>query len=579
NTAPTATVTAPANGTTVTEGTLVSFTGTATDAEDGTITASLVWTSNLDGQIGTGGGFSTSALSIGTHTVTASITDSGGLSGTDTVSVIVNPLPNTAPTATVTAPANGTTVTEGTLVSFTGTATDAEDGTISASLVWTSDLDGQIGTGGGFSTSTLSIGTHTVTASVTDSGGLNGTDTVSVIVNPLPNTAPTATVTAPANGSSFDEGTLISFTGTATDAEDGTITASLVWTSNLDGQIGTGGAFSTSTLSAGIHTVTASVTDSGGLSGQDAISVTVNGAPAVTNVHIADLDDDSAPAPRNRWDARVAVLVLDEVGAAIPNAQVSGSWTSGTTGGGSCTTNASGQCVVIKPNLKGNVTGATFEIGDITGTDIAYQPAENTDPDGDSDGTVINVLQPGTTPTNTAPSASITAPGDGSSFDPGVMVTFNGTASDTEDGDLSTSLSWSSDLNGPIGSGSTASSSILSEGTHVITASVTDSGGLSGTDTITVTIGSAPPPPPPPTGLTLVSAVGYKVKGLQWVDLTWSGATGTNVIIRRDGIDVETTLNDDFHPHSIGSKGSGSYNFQICETDGITCSGVVTVVF
>ena len=39
-------------------------------------------------------------------------------------------------------------------------------GDLTVSLVWTSDIDAQIGTGGSFST-TLSDGNHTITASVT----------------------------------------------------------------------------------------------------------------------------------------------------------------------------------------------------------------------------------------------------------------------------------------------------------------------------------------------------------------------------------------------------------------------------
>jgi hypothetical protein len=67
-------------------------------------------------------------------------------------------------------------------VGFSGTATDAEDGNLSASLSWTSSLDGTIGSGASFATSTLSVGTHTVTASVTDSGGLPGSDAITVTV-------------------------------------------------------------------------------------------------------------------------------------------------------------------------------------------------------------------------------------------------------------------------------------------------------------------------------------------------------------------------------------------------------------
>ncbi|MDX1746051.1 MAG: sialidase family protein, partial [Halobacteriales archaeon] len=54
---------------------------------------------------------------------------------------------------------------------------------------------------------------------------------------------------------------------------------------------------------------------------------------------------------------------------------------------------------------------------------------------------------------NQSPAVSITAPADGSTFDLGASVSFTGTASDTEDGDLSSGLSWSSSIDGAIGSG------------------------------------------------------------------------------------------------------------------------------
>ncbi len=82
------------------------------------------------------------------------------------------------------------------------------------------------------------------------------------------------TISAPSDGASFPEGTTISFSGTATDVEDGDLTAALSWSSNLDGTLGSGGSHS-AVLSEGTHTVTASVTDSGGLPGSRAITVTV----------------------------------------------------------------------------------------------------------------------------------------------------------------------------------------------------------------------------------------------------------------------------------------------------------------
>ncbi len=90
---------------------------------------------------------------------------------------------------------------------------------------------------------------------------------------------------------------------------------------------------------------------------------------------------------------------------------------------------------------------------------------------------------------NYPPSVAITAPASGSTFSPGATITFTGTASDTEDGDLSGSIAWKSDLDGGFGTGASVSYA-LSEGVHTITATVTDSGGLSDEAEITVTVSS-----------------------------------------------------------------------------------------
>ncbi|MBN2045505.1 MAG: S8 family serine peptidase, partial [Anaerolineales bacterium] len=88
---------------------------------------------------------------------------------------------NTAPSVSITAPADGTSVEEGTSLTFTSSASDVEDGDLSASIVWTSNLDGGLGTGASVS-AVLSVGTHTITASVEDSGGLTASDSITVTV-------------------------------------------------------------------------------------------------------------------------------------------------------------------------------------------------------------------------------------------------------------------------------------------------------------------------------------------------------------------------------------------------------------
>jgi VCBS repeat-containing protein len=86
---------------------------------------------------------------------------------------------------------------------------------------------------------------------------------------------PVVLINTPANGATFNTGNAVSFSGTASDFEDGDLTASLVWTSDLDGQIGSGGSFSRSDLSVGVHTITATATDSQGLTGVNTVTLTV----------------------------------------------------------------------------------------------------------------------------------------------------------------------------------------------------------------------------------------------------------------------------------------------------------------
>jgi hypothetical protein len=108
------------------------------------------------------------------------------------------------------------------------------------------------------------------------------------------NTPPTVTITAPPNGSTSTQGDAVTFTGTASDAQDGNLTAALAWTSSLDGTMGSGGSVTTSSLSLGDHTITASVTDAGGAPASAAISVTVNAVGSGTvQVRVAAGADDA----------------------------------------------------------------------------------------------------------------------------------------------------------------------------------------------------------------------------------------------------------------------------------------------
>jgi hypothetical protein len=360
---PTVGISSPPDGTTVNAGDAVTLTGTASDIEDGDLSASIVWTSDLDGAIDTGASVGTSALSAGNHTLTATVTDGGGLQGSAQIGLTVN----AGPVVTITAPADGSQVTFGDSVGLGGTATDLEDGDLSASLAWSSSLDGALGSGGSVNTSSLSVGAHTLSATVTDSAGFAANAQISLTVDP-PNAPPIVTITSPAAGSPFNAGDNIGFVATAVDPEDTDISAAVVWSSDLDGALGTGASINRDDLTPGAHLISADVMDSGGLPGHAQIVLTVNGGPVV----------------------------------------------------------------------------------------------------------------------------SITAPPDGTTVNVGDSVTLTGTASDTEDGDLSASLAWTSDLDGLIGIGESVINSNLSAGTHQIRAEVTDTGGLVGYEDVTLYV-NAPP--------------------------------------------------------------------------------------
>ena len=113
-------------------------------------------------------------------------------------------------------------------VRFDGTgSTDPEDSPLT--FAWDLDDDGA------YDDSTASqptftyttSGTHTASLRVTDSLGATDTDSITITVG---NTAPTATITTPAAGTTWKVGDVINFTGSATDAQDGTLPASaLKW--------------------------------------------------------------------------------------------------------------------------------------------------------------------------------------------------------------------------------------------------------------------------------------------------------------------------------------------------------------
>jgi len=134
---------------------------------------------------------------------------------------------------------------------------------------------------------------------------------------PTPDLPPAVSIASPASGAAFEAGATVAFEGTALDPEEGDLSSSIVWNSNIDGQIGTGGTLSR-TLSVGNHTITASVTDAGDNFASSSMSITVGSPSEVTTVQISSIVYGEAGST-----LVVTVGLSDEFGNPVQGAQVS----------------------------------------------------------------------------------------------------------------------------------------------------------------------------------------------------------------------------------------------------------------
>jgi len=151
-------------------------------------------------RVGSSAAFATGAtvsrtFDVGTYTVTVRASDADGGSHEDAVTISVGPCTDTAPSVSITSPATDTSTSDNAFaydgfddakgmwykdITFVGTASDAEDGTLTgSSLVWTTNQTtlqvARLGTGTNLTTRIYSnecFGTwHEITLTVTDSDG------------------------------------------------------------------------------------------------------------------------------------------------------------------------------------------------------------------------------------------------------------------------------------------------------------------------------------------------------------------------------------------------------------------------
>ena len=217
----------------------------AQDAEDGDISASIA----------TGGDVVDTAIP-GTYVVTYDVTDSGGTAAAQ-ASRTVNVAADNIPVITLLGDPVVTVAAGESYTDAGATAVDAEDGDISAQIIV-----------GGDAVDTATPGTYVITYNVTDSGGNVATE-VARTVEVVSNERPVITL----NGSAFIRlslgDTYTDAGATASDAEDGDITAAIVV-----------GGDTVNSAVPGTYVITYNVTDSAGNAADEVIrSVNVNPSP------------------------------------------------------------------------------------------------------------------------------------------------------------------------------------------------------------------------------------------------------------------------------------------------------------
>ncbi len=333
----------------------------------------------------------TTALANGLHSITAQATDAAGNTGAASVAyaVTIDTIPPAAPASLTLDPATdsgtkGDGITNFTQVKIDGTA---EPG----SSVTLYDTNGTtvLGTGvadpttGAFAitTSTLTAGTHNITAAATDAAGNISTPSsaYAVTVNAVPPAAPTGLSLDTSTDSGVKGDGITNFTQVRIDGTAGPGNTVTLYDSNGTTVLGSGiadaatGAFSilTSPLSSGTHALTAKTTDSiGNVSVASAsYSITIDTtAPAAPTALSLDATTDSGA----KGDGITNFTQVKIDGTAEPGSSVTLYDTNGTTVLGTGTANATTGVFAITTTALANgphsITAQATDAAGNTGT-------------------------------------------------------------------------------------------------------------------------------------------------------------------------------------------------------------------
>ena len=545
-----------------TSGQSVTFTATVTSTA-GTPTGSVTFldgSTTLASNVAINGSgqavYTTTALAIGAHTITASFAGTGNFasssgattqtvnSASTTTAVAITPNPSTfgqSVTITATVTSTGGTPT-GTVTFMDGSTTLASNVAVNGSGQAT------------YSTASLAAGSHTITANFTGTSGFGNSSGTSVqVVNAL---ATATTAAATPNPSTFGQSVTITAmvsstggtpTGTVTFMDGSTTLASNVAVN------GSGLAtYTTTTLSVGSHTITANFTGTGGFGNSSGtVSQTVN--VAVTTTAVAATPNPSTFGQSVTLTATISstggtptgtVTFMDGANILAPNVAVNGSaQATFTTAGLAFGSHAITANFTGSGNF-GNSSGTTTQTVNAAATTTAVAAMPNPSTVGQSVTITATV-----TSTGGVPAGTVTFTDGGTTLASNVAVNGSGQAAYTTTG--------------------------LAVGTHTITATFTGSGNFANSaGTVVQTVNPVPivtatavtsTPNPSTLGQSVtITATVTSTGGIPTGTVTFSDGSTTlasNVAVNGSGQAsyATTTLGVGSHTITAAFTGTGAY--------------------
>ncbi len=408
---------------------------TGSTDSDGTVT-SYAWNFG-DGGTANGATASHSYAAAGDYTVTLTVTDNKGATGTVAKPVTVKgPVVNAPPVAAF------TTAVTNLAVQVDATGSTDSDGTV-ASYAWTFG-DGSTAIGATAQHNYTTPGDYTITLTVTDDQGGTGTVTHQVTATaPVVNVPPVAAFTSVVNN--LD----VQVDGSGSSDSDGVV-ASYAWTFG-DGATAIGAAAQHTYAAAGSYSVTLTVTDDKGATAVLARQVSVTTAPV--NV-----------PPVAAFISSVNGLQVQVDGSSSSDADgsvISYAWTFGDGGTATGTTATHNYTATGNYDVTLTVTDDKAATAAVSHTVSVSAPVVNTPPTAAFTSTVTNL-----------------------------DVQLDGSGSADPDGTVD-SYAWAFG-DGGTATGITPSHSYAAAGAYTVTLTVTDNRGATGTTTAQVTVAAAP---------------------------------------------------------------------------------------